>query len=230
MKKSSVTVASVDPTLVVRVQQPMQKLEAGMAFGPRKFISASGGCIRIPDADRLVHLQFRRFAGCPVCTMHLNAFARRRDEIAAAGVHEVVFFYSTAEEIRKYTNGVPFDFVADPDRREYLRYDVHAAARALLDPRAWGPITKAVALNFAAILRGRPVPPLNPRGSRFGLPADILISPEGRVLASKYGAHVNDQWSVDQLLALVREYEQSAEGRAHKWAHKSPCTAYVALE
>lgn len=219
MNKSSATIASGDATLAVRAQQPAQKLEAGKAFGPREFISVSGARIRIPDANRLVHLQFRRFAGCPVCTMHLNALAQRRSEIAAAGVQEVIFFYSTAEEIRKHTSGLPFDFVADPDRREYLRYDVHVAARALLDPRAWGSITKAVALNFAAILRGRPVPPLNPRGSRLGLPADILISPEGRVLASKYGAHVNDQWSADQLLALVRDYEQSVEGRARKWAH-----------
>jgi hypothetical protein len=37
------------------------------------------------------------------------------------------------------------------------------------------------------------------------LPADFLISRDGRVLARKYGAHAYDQWSVDELLTLARE-------------------------
>jgi len=32
---------------------------------------------RIPEPDGLVHLQFRRFAGCPVCNLHLRSFASR---------------------------------------------------------------------------------------------------------------------------------------------------------
>ncbi|WP_258958033.1 hypothetical protein [Streptomyces leeuwenhoekii] len=32
------------------------------------------------------------------------------------------------------------------------------------------------------------------------LPADFLIASDGRVLAAKYGEHVYDQWSVDELL------------------------------
>lgn len=33
--------------------------------------------------------------------------------------------------------------------------------------------------------------------------ADFLIDPEGRVLAVKYGEHVDDQWSVDELLKIA---------------------------
>ena len=36
-----------------------------------------------------------------------------------------------------------------------------------------------------------------------GLPADFLIGSDGRVLASKYGRHADDQWSVDELLDLA---------------------------
>lgn len=192
---------------VVSDRQQATRLEAGMTFEPRKFITIEGETVHIPDANRIVHLQFRRFAGCPVCTMHLNAVAYRHKEIVAAGVREVVFFYSDANDIRKHTAGLPFDFVADPDRRVYLQYGVHSAARALLDPRAWWPIAKAIGKGLAAIFRGAPVPPLNPRGGRFGLPAEFLVAPNGRVIASKYGAHVHDQWSVDSLLALVRAHE-----------------------
>jgi hypothetical protein len=54
----------------------------------------------------------------------------------------------------------------------------------------------------------RPAPPAHPEGGRLGLPADFLIAPDGRVLAEKYGAHVDDQWSVDELLTLAASVER----------------------
>ncbi|XXY38586.1 hypothetical protein WMF04_48755 [Sorangium sp. So ce260] len=47
-------------------------------------------------------------------------------------------------------------------------------------------------------------PSLDPHGGRLGLPADLLIASDGRVLAAKYGEHVDDQWSVDELVTLAR--------------------------
>jgi hypothetical protein len=53
-----------------------------------------------------------------------------------------------------------------------------------------------------ATVRGKtPLAPLAPRGGNFGLPADLLIAPDGRVVATHYGRHAYDQWSVDELLA-----------------------------
>ena len=40
-------------------------------------------------------------------------------------------------------------------------------------------------------------------GGRLGLPGDFLIGSDGRVIACKYGEHADDQWSVDELLALA---------------------------
>ena len=40
-------------------------------------------------------------------------------------------------------------------------------------------------------------------GGPFGLPAEMLIEPFGRVKAVKYGSHAYDQWSVDELLSLA---------------------------
>ena len=44
----------------------------------------------------------------------------------------------------------------------------------------------------------------DPEGGPFGLPADLLIGADGKVVASHYGKHAYDQWSVDELLALVK--------------------------
>jgi hypothetical protein len=38
------------------------------------------------------------------------------------------------------------------------------------------------------------------------LPADFLIGPDGAILDVKYGAYVDDHWSVDDLSSLNREH------------------------
>lgn len=51
-----------------------------------------GQRVRIPDGYRTVHLQFRRFAGCPVCEFHLRSIVRRHDELMKAELVEVAVF------------------------------------------------------------------------------------------------------------------------------------------
>jgi hypothetical protein len=127
----------------------------------------------------------------------------RHDEIAAAGVREVVVFHSTAQELAGYQAELPFAVIADPDRRLYRELGVERSPRALLDPRVWPSILHGLSRAILGMLRGRPVA-LRPHGGRLGLPADLLIAPDGRVLACKYGEHAYDQWSVDELLAHTR--------------------------
>ncbi len=170
----------------------------------RELTTITGEKVPLPDPDRLVHLQFRRFAGCPVCNLHLRSVISRHGEIRAAGIREVVVFHSTAAELREHAGDLPFDVVADPGKDLYREFGVESAPRALLDPRVWPTILRAVAVALPAVLRGRkPAPKAVPDGGRFGLPGDFLIAPDGRTLAAKLGRHAGDQWSVDELLAHV---------------------------
>lgn len=157
--------------------------------------------IRVPDPKRMVHLQFRRFAGCPICNLHLRSFAQRHAEISAANLREVVLFHSGADELRPHVADLPFDAVADPEKRHYRQFGVEASPRALLDPRAWGAIVRGAALTLTGRFRA---PDTRQPGGRLGLPADFLIDSSGRVIAAKYGRHADDQWSVDDLLAQAR--------------------------
>jgi hypothetical protein len=171
----------------------------------RELAAVHGGTVPVPDPDRLVHLQFRRFAGCPVCNLHLRSFVRRHDEIVAAGVREVVVFHAPPAELREHVADLPFVVVADPDKRLYVEFGVESGRRALLDPRVWGPILRAVLRDLGPVLLGRrAAPALQPHGGRYGLPADFLITPDGVVRARRYGEHAYDQWSVDDLLAAAR--------------------------
>jgi peroxiredoxin len=179
-----------------------RRLHVGHVLSARELVGVRGEVVSLPSEGELVHLQLRRFAGCPVCNLHLRSFAMRRDEIAAAGIREVIVFHSTADALREHAADVPFTLVADPDKRLYAELGVEAGKRALFDPRAWPGIAKALGRALVEALRGKPVAPLDPAGGRWGLPADFLIAPDGRVRALKYGVHVDDHWSVDDLLAL----------------------------
>lgn len=168
-------------------------------LAPRELTTVSGEPVPIPDPDQLVHLQFRRFAGCPICNVHLQSFARRHGEIADAGVREVVVFHSTDDELRQYVGDLPFAVIGDPDKRLYAEFGVGSSPRSLLHPRAMP--AAALAAGFRQGVRNTN---LHPNGGHLGLPGDFLIGRDGRVLADKRGRHANDQWTVDEVLAYAR--------------------------
>lgn len=99
---------------------PAARLRAGDTFSPRELRTLAGDTVRIPDPRQLVHLQMRRYAGCPLCSLHLRSFVRRKDDLARAGVREVAVFHSSAEELRRVHTDLPFDVVPDPERDLYL--------------------------------------------------------------------------------------------------------------
>ncbi|MEO6085243.1 MAG: peroxiredoxin-like family protein [Umezawaea sp.] len=165
----------------------------------RELVAVTGERVRVPYPDALVHLQFRRFAGCPICNLHLRSIVRQHDEITAAGIREVVFFHSPAAELRDYD--LPFAVIADPGKRYYREFGVESSRRALLRPQVWGAILRGTALTLLGEYRP---PTVRQEGGRLGLPADFLIAPDGRVLAAKHGTHANDQWSVEELLSHAR--------------------------
>lgn len=190
------------------------RLESGITLEARELLTVRSGPIRIPDHRRLVHLQFRRFAGCPICDLHLHSIARRQQEIAAASVQEVVVFHSSADELLPFVRDLPFAVIADPDKRLYVDFGVESAPRALLDPRAWVPVMRGILRSLVATLRRKqPAPSLNPQGGPLGLPADFLIASDGKLIACNYGSHAYDQWSVDELLRLSRPESQLREAR-----------------
>jgi peroxiredoxin len=174
----------------------------GDAFPALALTAASGQLVTIPDpAGNLVHLQLRRFAGCPICNLHLRSIVTRHDEIRSHGIQEVAVFHSTAAELAKHQAELPFPLIVDPQRELYRRLGVERRPGSLLSARA---LRAAIAGQTAALgnrstKRGA-LGPIKPTGGRLGLPAEFLTAPDGRVAALKYGQHAYDQWTVDELL------------------------------
>lgn len=158
--------------------------------------------IEIPDKEALVHLQFRRFAGCPVCNLHLQSFARRQRQIADAGIREVIVFHSNRKELLKYNSGFPFHLVADPKKQLYKDFGVESSIGAILNPLAFMSIIFGIVNSILEFLLGtRPLPSFGPEGGSFGLPADFLIRTDGKIIDCYYGRHAADHWSVENLLS-----------------------------
>lgn len=175
----------------------MAKIGLGDTVATRELTDIHGASVVIPDPAQTVHLQFRRFAGCPICNLHLRSISARHDEIVAVGVREVVVFHSSAEKMREYQGELPFTTIADPGKELYREFGVEGSPRAVLSPRAWSAAARGMkgpgSLRAAAGIGEQ----------HLGLPADFLIGSDGRVLAAKYGRHASDQWSVDELLDLA---------------------------
>jgi peroxiredoxin len=170
-------------------------IEVGAVVKPHELRTIDDETVQVPDPERLVHLQFRRFAGCPFCNLHLRSIEQRHDEIAGAGIREVVVFHSSAEALRSYAPDHSFAIIPDPEKRLYAEFGVHSSLRSQLDPRAWGPAVRGL-LAKRSLKQSM-------RGGINGLPGDFLIAPDGEVIARKYGEHAFDQWSVDELLAAA---------------------------
>lgn len=170
------------------------RLQAGDTLAAFTLETLSHGSLQVPSGG-LLHLQFRRFAGCPVCNIHLRSFARGLERLAAAEVQTVAFFHSSAETMRPYHADLPFPVVPDPERRWYQRFGVERSALAAAHPKAmWSALRGLV---------GAPSNPFRGEGGKDGLPADFLVGPGGALVAVHYGRHAADHWELEQVISLA---------------------------
>lgn len=175
----------------------MPKVFVGSEFAEHRLTAIDGTIVPLPDPAAVVHLQLLRFAGCPICHLHVHQLARRHEEIRAAGIREVAVFHSEAALLRQYQNDLPFDVIGDPEKRLYRELGVEVSIRSVLH----GPTIAAgvIGLIKGASFKAGVTAPEN----RRSLPGDFLIGKDGTVLAAKYGRNASDHWSVDELLSIA---------------------------
>src|SRR5438128_3136448 len=137
--------------------------------------SVTGEAIKLPDPNRLVHLQLRRFVDCPICNTHLAELRGRAREIEAAGIKEVIVFHSSAKSIRSYQKDVPFVLVGDPKKALYKESGVETSLRFISPKPQRAAMSWMTHRHFG----------FQYAGGQFALPADYLIAPSGRIKAVK---------------------------------------------
>ncbi len=157
----------------------------------------------LPAPEGITHLQFRQFASCPICNLHLRTFVTRYAELQAVGVHEIVVFHSTVEQMRPHQGALPFSAIADPERILYAEFGVGRSLLAVLHPRAWvAPLQPEASRVRQRERRARRIRGSAGDNDELGLPADFLIGPDAVVRHAHYGRHASDHWSLEQVLAL----------------------------
>ncbi len=187
----------------LRIERERHQLTIGDMFPVstlKSLETLSGNAATMADPGYFVHVQMRRFAGCPICNLHLRSITSRLDEITAVGVSEVVVFHSTTDELRRYETELPFTVVADPRKDLYRTVGVESTPRAVFDPRFWLRVPAILAQVARTVRHSHLATPLAPTGGQLGLPGDFLLDSHGVVVAVKYGQHASDQWSIDELL------------------------------
>ncbi|MGD0959558.1 MAG: peroxiredoxin-like family protein [Methylomonas sp.] len=172
------------------------KYMAGDIFPQLTVTTSKGESLTIPvDGARYTHVQFRRFSGCPICNTHIAALRRAKAEIDALGVHEVLFFHSSNEDVAGFHHDLPFDSVGDPKKNYYRQFGVESS---------WSSLSPtAIRAAFASMVRGKFG--LKMTGGPLGLPAEFLVGPDNRIKAAHYGKDAYDQWSVETLLDLAKD-------------------------
>jgi peroxiredoxin len=180
--------------------RPAMQLRPGDPWPIGTMRLVSGKAQPLPARARWTHVQFRRFVGCPICSLHLREFVRRRAELERHDIAEVILFSSTRSVVAEYVDQIPFPMVADPERQFYRRVGVERSLRALASPRTWLKASRAL-FSVGARLPEH-------AGDANATPADFLIDASGVVRACQYGRYADDQWTFDQLIELSRSASQ----------------------
>jgi peroxiredoxin len=145
---------------------------------------------------RPVVLSLTRYAGCPVCQLHVARLAAAMPEFRARGCAVWVVFQSTPARLREALQewGPPFAAVADPAGGIYRAFGAAPSLAGWLHPRS---LLAAVRARAAGRRHGRF------EGRETQMPADFVLSPTGQLLLAHYGRDVGDGASVAALLKAV---------------------------
>jgi peroxiredoxin len=140
MKKKLLTIVgllAVIYTVVGALAAPSTKIKVADAVPTLQLVDLHGVDIPISNPKaKWVHLQFRRFAGGPICNLYLQEFIGRNAEIEAAGIQEVVVFHSPRELLLPFQRTFPFAVSADTEKKLYAQLGVDSSGFSILDVRA----------------------------------------------------------------------------------------------
>jgi peroxiredoxin len=179
------------------------RLKAGDAAVPFTAQTAAGPRITLEQfAGKPALLMFFRYASCPMCNLRLRDFSQAYPRLHERGLETIAFFHSSVGSIRAHAGrqNYPFVLAADPAFQTY---------------RAWGVETSWPRLFLSTLLPGFYVDWV--RSMRYGfwggvamqlakMPADFLISPDGRIAHAHYGRHIGDHLTVPEIDVFLDEH------------------------
>ena len=178
------------------------RLEPGQPAVPFTATTIDGAAVSLDQfAGRAVLLMFFRYGSCPMCNLRLRDFAKEYPRLRDRGLTVLAFFHSPAHSVRAHAGRrqYPFPLIADPELRVYRQYGVETSWPRLL-------LSMARARFYVDLFRSL----LHGFWGGFAwqmakMPADFLIGPDGRLVATHYGRDIGDHLPVAQVYATVEQ-------------------------
>ncbi len=172
------------------------RLKKGMKAPP--FIADAFGDKKITLGDysgQTVLLKFHRFASCPACRLHHSFWLDGYDKIEETGLPVLAFFHSPMNKISEEVGSAPFELIADPEKKIFKSYGIESSANGFLKIGTWKTMAKSISRGFY------------PRPHRIDIgvtsfPADFFIDGNGTVAYARYGTHLGDSMSVEDVLEV----------------------------
>lgn len=169
----------------------MKRLKPGDVAPPIETITLDGAPIHVPSGSWTL-LSFLRYASCPMCNLRVRELTQATAELESRQVRWIVVFHSSAERLtRHFTGDARQHIVADPRKKLFAKYRAERSwlgmLISVLAPSFYWRFLRAAAFGYwgGAI-----------DSSFHSMPADFLISPDGRITLAHYGTHIGDHLAV----------------------------------
>lgn len=143
-----------------------------------------------------VYLLFMRFAGCPVCNLHVHSLLKHADAFKEKNIEVVLVYESSISTMRTYLDDTayPFTFVADPQNALYDRYGIE---------KSWGKFLASLFKGLIAkVGAGEKLFKKKPKadGKLNRMEAEFLIDESGKIVIAHYASFLGDNVSIEKIL------------------------------
>jgi thioredoxin-dependent peroxiredoxin len=162
---------------------------------PIDAVSISGRPVDLSEfRGKKVLVKFHRFSGCPVARRQIHDLVEGQEALNAAGIETIVVLHSSEEKMRPNFDEVPgLHLIGDREKTLYQAYQAEFLWRRLLSAATW-------AETLTSFTRGY-LPQFNRfQGGIIGVPCDFLLDEDSTIIATHYGKHFGDTWTVTDAL------------------------------
>lgn len=178
----------------------VRRLEVGMKAPALEGMTPRGEKFSLAESRGLpVWLAFYRYAGCPLCNLHLYESSLWLDSMPRSDLKMIAVFESAGEkfeDVGAWDCSVPLTLISDPEKKHYETFGVDARLLAAFTPVVVPRLIRALRQGFRQ----------GPIGGELGqVPGHFLIDETGVIEQAYYGRHIDDHMPWPTIQAFVEK-------------------------
>jgi peroxiredoxin len=143
-------------------------------------------------------VSFHRFAACPFCVLRTRELIKSYPLFEQSNIEIISIWPSSRNKMLEYvgTENAPFPLISDDKKELFKKYDVVKSSalsvlKLMLHPAQ---VYRAIKGKYKNI---------EVDADPNLLPAEFLVSPNGKILFTHYGKHFNDHVDIQQIFSVA---------------------------